>query len=132
MNDPQITMHMMKSHASMASMLGMQLYLVQSVAANGLGPVLAHTEAHLAHQVELERKGTMFAAGPVFDDDDAGWNGDGLFVIRASSKAEAEAIAASDPMHQSGARQFSVRPWLVNEGSLSVTLSFSNRGAQIA
>lgn len=132
MDDPQITIQMMKSHASMAPMLGLQLYLVRSVAVNGLGPVLGQTGAHLAHQVELERRGIMFAAGPVFADDEAGWDGEGLFVIRAGSKAEAEAIAASDPMHQSGARQFSVSPWLVNEGSLSVTLSFSNKGAQIA
>lgn len=132
MEEPKITREMMQSHASLAAMLGMQAYIVRSVATNGLMPVLANTQAHLEHQVELERQGIMFAAGPVFAADDAAWDGEGLFIIRAGSQAEAEAIAASDPMHQSGARTFSVRPWLINEGSLTVRLSFSRKGAEIS
>lgn len=48
-----------------------------------------------------------------------------LVVIRAGSLAEAEAVAAADPMHASGARSYRVRPWLVNEGTLTVTLDFA-------
>ena len=33
--------------------------------------------------------------------------------------------SATDPMHQSGARSFTVRPWLVNEGQLSLRIEFS-------
>lgn len=131
MTDMRITKQMMMDHPSMSAMLCLQLYLVRSVATNGLGRVLEQSEAHLAHQVELEGQDIMFAAGPVFDADDAGWDGEGLFIIRAGSLAEAEAIAASDPMHKSGAREFSVRAWLVNEGSLNIRLSFSRGAAQI-
>ena len=40
-----------------------------------------------------------------------------MVIIRAGSLAEAKEIAASDPMHASGARSYTVRPWLVNEQS---------------
>ena len=38
--------------------------------------------------------------------------GEGMVIIRAASLAEAQAIAAADPMHSSGARKARVRPWL--------------------
>jgi uncharacterized protein len=48
-----------------------------------------------------------------------------MVVIRANSLAEAQAIAAEDPMHKSGARTYRVRPWLVNEGTLTLRLDFA-------
>ncbi|MGY2290958.1 hypothetical protein ACW9H6_13650 [Pseudomonas sp. SDO528_S397] len=48
-----------------------------------------------------------------------------MFIIRATSIQHAKEIAAQDPMHQCGARTFSVRPWLVNEGRLNVSVEFS-------
>ncbi|MFQ5911558.1 MAG: YciI family protein [Nitrospinota bacterium] len=49
-----------------------------------------------------------------------------MVIIRAGSLAEAKEIAASDPMHKSGARSFTVRPWLMNEGAVTIKLSFSD------
>jgi uncharacterized protein YciI len=80
---------------------------------------------HLAFQVELEKEGTMFAAGPNWTDDEKSWEGDGMVVVRAKSLAEAKQIAARDPMHKSGARNFTVRPWFVNEGTIAVRLNYS-------
>jgi uncharacterized protein YciI len=67
----------------------------------------------------------MFAAGPNWTDDEQEWKGDGMVVYRANSRAEAEAIAARDPMHVNGARSFTVRPWLVNEGTITIELGFA-------
>ena len=43
-----------------------------------------------------------------------------MFVVRADSLAAANAVAASDPTHQAGARSLRVQPWLINEGSVVV------------
>ena len=105
--------------------LAKQLYVVFTTPANGMGPVMAHIKEHLEFQVALERDGIMFAAGPNWTDDEKSWDGDGMVVIRAKSLVEAKAIAARDPMHRSGARKFTVRPWFVNEGTVSVRLNYS-------
>ena len=34
-------------------------------------------------------------------------------------------IAATDPMHKSGARSFTVRPWLLNEGTINLAINYS-------
>ena len=107
-------------------MLQKQFYMVHSAPTNGLGPVMQHLEAHLAHQCELERSGVMLAAGPHWNDEETEWFGEGTFVIRAKSLADAKAIASKDPMHAAGARSFKVRPWLINEGGLTLKLSFSD------
>ena len=104
-------------------MLKKQLYVVFTTPTNGLAPVMENLPAHLC---EIERQGIMVAAGPHWTDDEQFWDGDGMFVIRATSLAHANEIAASDPMHKSGARAFTVRPWLVNEGGLVVKVSFSD------
>lgn len=129
---PQVTKSMMLQHPVMSTMLNLQLFVVLSTPTTGLAPVLANSEVHLAHQVEMERRGVMFAAGPLFHEDDSVWTGDGMFVIRATSYDEAVAIAASDPMHQRGARSFTVRPWLLNEGSITVRLEFSRNAMQMS
>jgi uncharacterized protein YciI len=87
---------------------------------------------HLAFQESLEAQGIMFAAGPQWsDDDEAFWEGDGMVVIRAGSLAEAREIAAKDPMHTSGARKFTVRPWLVNEGTITVRLNYAKASFEV-
>jgi uncharacterized protein len=80
---------------------------------------------HLAFQTELEKDGIMFAAGPNWTDDEKSWQGGGMIVVRAKSLVEASEITARDPMHKSGARNFTVRPWLVNEGTILVRLNYS-------
>ena len=102
-----------------------QLYMVSTRPTNGIGPVMENLATHLAFQEELEKTGVMFAAGPNWTDDEQSWEGDGTVVIRASSLAEAREIAGRDPMHVSGARTFTVRPWLVNEGTVTIELGFA-------
>ncbi|MFT6089079.1 YciI family protein [Sulfitobacter sp.] len=114
-----------------SAMLQKQLYAIFTTPTDGLGAVFANLEAHLAFQVGLERDGTMYAAGPLWTDDEDHWEGEGMVVIRAASRAEAIAIAERDPMHQCGARSFTVRPWMINEGSISVRLDYSTQTFEI-
>jgi uncharacterized protein len=107
-------------------MLQKQFYVVFSTPTNGIGPVMENLQTHLEHQCRIERDGILVAAGPHWTDDEKYWDGEGMFVIRAGSLVEAHELAASDPMHQCGARSFVVRPWLVNEGSLQLRVSFSD------
>jgi len=81
---------------------------------------------HLEFQVKIEQDGIMFAAGPLWADDEETWEGEGMVVIRADNLKHAREIAASDPMHSSGAREFTVRSWLVNEGGFSLRVTFSD------
>jgi uncharacterized protein YciI len=113
------------------SMLQRQLYAIVTRPVNGLGPVLANLEDHLAFQDGLEEQGVLFAAGPMWTDDEAGWEGDGMVVIRAENRAAAEAIAGRDPMHARGARSFTVRPWMVNEGRVTLRLDYSTQKFEV-
>lgn len=113
------------------AMLQRQLYAIVTTPTAGLGPVLANLERHLAFQVSLEAEGILFAAGPMWTDDEAGWEGDGMVVVRAGSRAEAEAIAARDPMHAAGARSYRVRPWMINEGRVTLRLDYSTQKFEV-
>ena len=112
-------------------MLQKQLYAIFTTPVNGLGPIFAVIEEHLAFQVSLEADGILYAAGPLWTDDGTNWAGEGLVVVRAASIEEATAIAERDPMHRSGARTFRVRPWLVNEGSVTLRLRNSTQTFEI-
>jgi uncharacterized protein YciI len=112
-------------------MLQKQLYVVFTTPTNGLGPVMENVGPHLEFQIELEEKGIMFGAGPFWTDDEKNWEGDGMVIIRAGSLDEARKIAESDPMHKSGARSFTVRPWLLNEGMVTIKVRYSDGSREI-
>ena len=93
--------------------------------------VKATLPAHLAYQKELEAAGVLVMAGPVSDASGEMMEAEGMVIYRAESLEAARAIADRDPMHEAGARSYTVRKWLVNEGSLSLTISLSAQGAAI-
>ena len=123
MTEPKVTKQDIINASS--QMLNKDLYVVFTTPTNGMGPIMENIEAHLKFQVSLEEKGIMFGAGPFWEDNETDWKGEGMVIIRANSLAEAREIAASDPMHSSGARSFTVRPWLLNEGTLNIKLDYS-------
>jgi uncharacterized protein YciI len=84
---------------------------------------------HLANQVRLERKGVMFAAGPLTSEE--GMRLGGMFVIRADSFASARAIADSDPLHKAGYRTYTLTRWTVNEGSYGIRVNYSDQSVTI-
>jgi hypothetical protein len=112
-------------------MLRKQLYVVFTKPTDGLGPIMEVVKEHLEYQVALEERGIMFGAGPFWSDDEKTWEGEGMVIIRAASLEEAKKIAAADPMHKSGARCYTVRPWLLNEGTVTVKVRYSNGSREI-
>jgi len=110
-----------------SQMLQKQFYAIFTTPTNGLEPVFANMDAHLEFQVGLEKQGIMFAAGPLWSDDEQSWQDEGMVIVRAASAAAARAIAEQDPMHKAGARRFRIRPWMVNEGSMTVRINFSSQ-----
>ena len=110
-----------------SQMLQKQLYAIFTTPTGAIEPILENLEEHLAFQVSLEREGILYAAGPMWSDDEQSWDGDGLVVVRAASRDEARAIAERDPMHVSGARKFTVRPWMINEGTVTIRLDSSSQ-----
>ena len=123
MNNPKVTKQDVLNASS--EMLNKYLYVVFTKPENGMKAVMENLEEHLKFQVSLEKNGVMFGAGPFWEDNEIDWNGEGMVIIRANSLDHAKKIAASDPMHQSGARNFTVRPWLLNEGNIQVSLDYS-------
>lgn len=85
---------------------------------------------HLAHQVELERKGIMFAAGPLYSRGSQIPEA-GMFVLRANSFEEAEAICKTDPLHAAGLRTYTIQKWRVNEGSITLKVNYSDQTVEI-
>lgn len=114
------------------AMLQKQLFAIFTRPVDGLGPIFAIMEEHLQFQVSLEKEGILFAAGPMWTDDGESWEGDGLVIVRAETREDAIAIAERDPMHRAGARSFSVRPWLINEGTTTIRLDYSSQTFSIA
>ena len=129
MAGPEITKEDIKKACE--GMLQKQLYVVHTFPTNGLGPVMENVEEHLKFQVSLEERGIMFGAGPFWDDAEEKWEGEGMVIIRAGSLEEAKEIAASDPMHKSGARDFTVRSWMMNEGTVTVKIRYSDGSREL-
>ena len=129
MSEPQISAQDVLNAS--AGCLQKQMYVYFTKPANGLGPVMENLEEHLKFQVEIEQKGIMFGAGPFWTEDEQRWEGEGMIIIRAGSIEEARKIAESDPMHASGARTFTIRPWLMNEGCVTMRVTYSDGGREI-
>lgn len=123
MSEPKITKQDVLNVSS--EMLNKDLYVVFTKPTNGMIPVMENLEDHLKFQVSLEKQGIMFGAGPFWEDNEIDWNGEGMVIIRANSIDHAKEIASTDPMHKSGARSFTVRPWLLNEGNIEISLDYS-------
>jgi len=118
-------------HFEEMGLLAKKLYVYFTTPTNGLGPVRENVAAHLAYQHEIEQKGIMVAAGPFADDAEENMTGEGMIIIRANSMEEARAIADADPMHQSGARSYRLRPWCMNEGKITLEITFSDGGRKV-
>ena len=114
-----------KSAARARGALALELYVAESIPA-GDGEAVRNTlPDHLAYQRSLEEAGSLVFAGPLSDSSGEAMEGVGLIVYRAPSLAEARRLAEADPMHKAGARRFTLRRWLVNEGALTLKVGLS-------
>lgn len=83
-------------------------------------------EAHLQHQIRLEKEGVMFGAGPLSNPDGSP-TGTGMIIIRAESEVEARGIADQDPFHGMGLRTYTLQQRSLNEGRINITVDFSDQ-----
>jgi uncharacterized protein YciI len=107
-------------------MLKLKLFVIFS---QGKGlDVTPYLADHLEYMIALERQGKLFASGPLGDPTKA----DGMTIVRAANEEEARQMALRDPFVVNGIRTFRIVPWTVMEGSLSVTVNFSDQTAKIS
>lgn len=121
-----------KSISKERGSLAFELFCVQTQPAQTPQDMQKHLPAHLAYQKELEAKGILFMAGPLSDESGTAMSGAGMIVYRAKSLEEAQTIAANDPMHLAGARTFTVKAWLINEGNMTINVQFAGQSARIS
>jgi uncharacterized protein YciI len=112
-------------------MLRKKLYVVLSKSAAGPDQIGQHLPGHLEYMIGLEKKGVLFASGPL-SDTEGKIRGDGLTILRAASTEEARRIAESDPFFIAGLRSFEVREWTLMEGSFGVRVNFSDQSLEIS
>lgn len=110
----------------LSRMLGKTLYVVIWQGRDGvdIGPTL---QEHLEFMIGLEKRGVLFASGPL-----SGISGDGLTILRASSIEGARAIAEQDPFIVKGLRTFDLREWTMMEGSIGLTINCSDRSVTLS
>ena len=110
-----------------APMLRKDVWVALSTAVASPDDIAGLLPDHLKRMIELEQQGVLFASGPLLDDDGS-LTGDGVTIIRAGTRAEAEDVMRSDPLVSAGVRTVEVRRWRIMEGRVAVTLDFSDGG----
>ena len=120
------------SYAQPEGSLQMKLYVIETTGIpEKAGEMDKHFDNHIAHQIDLEKRGIMFGAGPLYNEGSTdGPPMTGMIIIRASSFNEAKEIADSDPMHIHGIRSYSIRQWSLNEGTFNVRVNFSDQSVE--
>jgi len=114
-----------KSAAKERGSLAFELYVAHSTPAAPPEQLKEHLPSHLAYQASLEAAGSLAFAGPLSDLSGDHMEGMGMIVYRARSLEEAKSFAEADPMHSSGTRTYSLRRWMINEGSFQLNVQLS-------
>lgn len=113
-----------------AKMLRKKLFVVLSTPKAGPDEIAATLPAHLEYMIGLEKAGVLFASGP-FSDSDGKSRGHGMTILRTATMDEARKVAEADPFVINGLRTFEVREWTLMEGSLGITVNFSDQSVQV-
>jgi uncharacterized protein len=112
-------------------MLRKKLFVLLSkplVAPDKLQPFLL---AHLEYMVSLEKRGLVFASGPLADGEGPP-SGQGLTILRAASANEARALAEGDPFFVNKLRTFELKEWTIMEGTLGLRVNLSDQTIDVA
>lgn len=87
--------------------------------------------AHLEYMIALEKRGVVFASGPLADGEGPP-DGAGLTILRAANAAEARQLAEADPFVANGLRTFDLKEWTIMEGSLGLRVNLSDQTIEVA
>ncbi len=85
---------------------------------------------HFQWVVELEKQGHILLTGGIFLRD--GTQTEGLTIFRAESWQAAEALAASDPVVQSGAASFYIERFRLGGGRITISVDLSDQSLRLA
>jgi uncharacterized protein YciI len=87
--------------------------------------------AHLEYMIGLEKRGLLFASGPLSDG--AGPpSGAGLTILRAANTEEARALAEADPFVVNRLRTYELKEWTIMEGTLGLKINLSDQSVEVA
>ena len=112
-------------------MLRRKFYAVLSQPSTAPEKLKALLPAHLEYMIGLEKRGVLFASGPLSDG--AGPpSGAGLTILRVASAEEARALAEADPFVRNGLRSFELKEWTIMEGSLGLRVNLSDQSVEVA
>jgi uncharacterized protein YciI len=114
----------------MRKMLRKKLYVVLSSPAVPPEKLKPFLMAHLEYMIGLEKRGLVFASGPLADGEGPP-SGHGLTVLRTKSADEARAIAQGDPFFINGLRTFELKEWTIMEGALGLRVNFSDQSIEV-
>jgi uncharacterized protein YciI len=119
------------AYAGTRGVLAKELYVVHSRPVASADEIRESLPDHLNYQKKLEADGVLFAAGPLADENGESWSMEGMIILRAETLAQARGFAEGDPMHLSGKKEFTIRPWLLNEGRLQIDISLSDKSINL-
>ncbi len=81
--------------------------------------------------IDLEKRGLVFASGPLADG--AGPpSGHGLTVLRAANADEARRIAEGDPFFVGKLRTYELKEWTIMEGALGLRVNLSDQSIEVS
>ena len=87
--------------------------------------------AHLEYMISLEKRGVLFASGPLSDGKGPP-SGAGLTILRVTGIDEARAMAEADPFVLNGLRTFELKEWTIMEGTLGLRVNLSDQSVEVA
>ncbi len=112
-------------------MLRKKLYVLISKPLVPPDELRPHLAMHLDYMIELEKRGLLFASGPL-NEADAPPSGHGLTILRVKDAAEARRLAEAEPFFARGLRTFELKEWTVMEGTLGVRVNLSDQSVEVA
>ena len=111
-------------------MLRKKLYVVMSKPVGTPDQLQPFLSAHLEYMIGLEKRGLVFASGPLADGEGPP-TGLGLTVLRAKDAKEARALAEADPFFINGLRTFDLKEWTIMEGTLGLRVNLSDQSVEV-
>jgi uncharacterized protein YciI len=112
-------------------MLRRKFYAVLSQPSATPEKLKALLPGHLEYMIALEKRGVLFASGPLADGEGPP-SGAGLTILRVANMREARELAEADPFVSGGLRTFELKEWTVMEGSLGLRVNLSDQSIEVA
>ncbi|MCB5364174.1 hypothetical protein H0484_10495 [Pusillimonas sp. CC-YST705] len=116
--------------AQLAGMLNKSFYVSLRRPAD-LSRIDSLLQAHLDWAVQAERRGELFMSGPFMAEGAKPGTQGGMMILRADSEAAAWRIIEQDPFIKQGVFTAEVKRWVLMEGSMTVSVRFSDQSYQL-